>query len=90
MEENFNKYKDLGNQQINFYKENKKKIFTILLFILIISVSVIFFNTQSKQNNSLIAEKYIQAGIFLSLEENEKSKKAKKKGIRIGNFRSDF
>ena len=85
MEENFNKYKDLGNQQINFYKENKKKIFTILLFILIISVSVIFFNTQSKQNNSLIAEKYIQAGIFLSLEESEKSKKIYEEIIKSKN-----
>tara|TARA_Y100000816_G_C25887899_1_gene463227 strand:- start:11 stop:520 length:510 start_codon:yes stop_codon:yes gene_type:complete len=85
MEENLNKYKDLRNQQINFYKENKKKIFTILLFILIISVSAIFFNTQSKQNNSLIAEKYIQAGIFLSLEENEKSKKIYEEIIKSKN-----
>ena len=49
MEENFNKNKDLKNQQINFFKENKKKIFTILLFIFIISISFIFFNIQSKK-----------------------------------------
>ena len=43
--------------------------------IIVVSVSVIFLNIYNKKQNSLIAEKYIQAGIFLSMEENEKSKK---------------
>ena len=85
MEENFNKNKDLGNQQINFFKENKKKIFTILLLTLIISIAFIFFNIQSKKHNSIVAEKYIQAGIFLSLKENEKSKKIYEEIIKSEN-----
>ena len=74
MEENFNKNKDLGNQQINFIKKIRKNFYNFTFYSYHFCF-VIFFNTQSKKNNSLIAEKYIQAGIFLSLEENEKSKK---------------
>ena len=85
MEENFNKNKELGNQLINFFKENKKKIFTILLLTLIISITFIFFNIQSKKHNSIVAEKYIQAGIFLSLKENEKSKKIYEEIIKSEN-----
>ena len=75
MEENFNKNQVIKDQLVNFFRENKKKIFTILFLIIIVSVLVIFLNIYSKKENSLIAEKYIQAGILLSMEEKEKSKK---------------
>ena len=75
MEENFDKNLDIRNQLINFFKENKKKIFIILFLIIVVSVLVIFLNIYNKKQNSLVAEKYIQAGILLSMEENEKSKK---------------
>ena len=74
MEENFDKNQHIKNQLTNFFKENKKKIFTILFLILIVSAWFIFFNIYSKKENSLAAEKYIQAGVLLSMEENEKSK----------------
>ena len=75
MEENFDKNLDLRNQLTNLYKENKKKIFTILFLIIVVFVVVISLNIYNKKQNSLVAEKYIQAGILLSMEENEKSKK---------------
>ena len=75
MEENFDKNLDLRNQLTNLYKENKKKIFTILFLIIVVFVVVISLNIYNKKQNSLVAEKYIQAGILLSMDENEKSKK---------------
>ena len=85
MEENFNKNQDIKNQLTNFFKENKKKIFIIIFFILIFFILVVFLNIYDKKKGSLVAEKYIQAGIFLSIEENEKSKKIYEEIIKSQN-----
>ena len=45
-----------------------------LSILLVAAVSVIIINKNSDKKNNMIAEKYIQAGILLSLNKNEEAK----------------
>ena len=56
-------------------KENKIKLIGALLITLILSLTFIFYKMNDNKKNILISEKYIQAGLLLSANENEKSKK---------------
>ena len=57
-----------------FFNKNKIKIFGFIL-IIIISISYSIFNKISNKNkNSIISQKYIQAGLYLSSNETKKSK----------------
>ena len=59
---------------INFFNSNRLKIYMFLSILLVAAVSVIIINKNSDKKNNMIAEKYIQAGIFLSLNKNEEAK----------------
>ena len=60
---------------INFYNLNKVKIFTLLFVILLILASFIFLNNQKQKKITLISEKYVEAGIYLSAKKNNEAKK---------------
>lgn len=57
---------EIKDKLVNFYNNNKLKIF-IIIFILLVSVLAFYLlkQNQIKQNN-LIAEQYIKAGIYLT------------------------
>lgn len=59
---------------INFFNSNRLKIYMFLSILLVAAVSVIIINKNSDKKNNMIAEKYIQAGILLSLNKNEEAK----------------
>ena len=69
---------------INFYNLNKVKIFTLLFVILLILTSFIFLNNQKQKKITLISEKYVEAGIYLSAKKNNEAKKLYEE-IIIGN-----
>ena len=69
---------------INFYNLNKVKIFTLLFVILLILASFIFLNNQKQKKITLISEKYVEAGIYLSAKKNNEAKKLYEE-IIIGN-----
>ena len=74
MEIKVEKKLDLKEKIINIYNLNKKKInITILIFILI-TVSTIFVKFKKEKENNLIAEKYIKAGIYLSIDQKHNAK----------------
>ena len=56
----------------NFYINNKFKIFSFLIILFTVFISYIFLNINDEKNNS-VAEKYIQAGVFLASGNKEKS-----------------
>ena len=60
---------------INFYNENKNKIFFLVLVLLIILTSVIFIKYNEEKKKILISEKYIQAGLYLASDKKENAKK---------------
>mgnify|MGYP006081269929 FL=1 len=74
MEQNLNKKIELKDKLVALYTENKLKIYFIIGILLIIFITIIFININNKKNNNLISEKYVQAGLYLTLDNKEKSK----------------
>jgi len=54
----------------NFYNIHKVKIFFLLFIFIIFLIVAIFIQKKNEKNNILIAEKYVQANINLSLNKN--------------------
>ena len=61
------------NKFSNFYINNKFKIFSFLIILFIVFISYIFLNISGEKKNNSVAEKYIQAGVFLASGNKEKS-----------------
>ena len=59
----------------NLYDVHKAKIIILLLTFVIVLITSIFIQQKNKKNNNLIAEKYIQAGLNLSLNKKDEAKK---------------
>ena len=74
MEQNEETKKSFKEKLINFYKLNKIKIYILISFIFMAIISISFLKYNNEKNNILTAEKYIQAGIYLSLKKNEDAK----------------
>tara|TARA_B100001057_G_C22814488_1_gene936807 strand:+ start:79 stop:588 length:510 start_codon:yes stop_codon:yes gene_type:complete len=65
---------DFKNKLINFYKFNKVKVYISIIILLITLVIVSFINYQSERNNKLIAERYVQAGLFLASNKKDSAR----------------
>ena len=70
MEENIEKKQELKSRLIHFFDKNKFKFFILTSLIVIAIFALSLFQINVKKKNSLIAEKYIQAGIFLANKKN--------------------
>ena len=77
MEENSDQKIELKDRIVFFLKKNKFKLITLIFFILIIIFFFMFIKIQNEKKGNLISEKYITAGLYLSSNENEKSKAKK-------------
>ena len=65
---------ELKNWFNNFYHQYKFKIYILLIFFYFL-IAVFLYQQKNEKKNILVAEKYIQAGIYLTSKENEKAKK---------------
>tara|TARA_B100001057_G_scaffold492829_1_gene586051 strand:- start:2428 stop:2937 length:510 start_codon:yes stop_codon:yes gene_type:complete len=74
MEEKLNNKLELKTKLINFYNLNKVKIFTFILITIITLITIIFLKINDEKKNILLAEKYIQAGIFLTSNKSDEAK----------------
>ena len=74
METNLENKLSLKEKLLNFFNSNRLKIYVFLTILLGAAVSVIIIDKNSDKKNNIIAEKYIQAGIFLSLNKTEEAK----------------
>ena len=70
MEENIEKKQELKSRLIHFFDKNKFKFFILISLIVIGIFALSLFQINAKKKNSLIAEKYIQAGIYLANKKN--------------------
>ena len=70
MEENIEKKQELKSRLIHFFDKNKFRFFILISLIVIIIFALSLFQINVKKKNSLIAEKYIQAGIYLANKKN--------------------
>ena len=74
MQQSIENKTDIKNKILNFYNLNKIKIYALVLILLIILISAAYLKYDSKKKNDLIAEKYIQAGIYIALNKKDEAK----------------
>ena len=74
MDQELDKKIELKDKIILFLKNNKRKLIIFLLIVFTIIFSVIFIKINEEKKNILMSEKYIQAGIYLTSNNKEKSK----------------
>ena len=70
MEENIEKKQELKSRLIHFFDKNKFRFFILISLIVIAIFALSLLQINVKKKNSLIAEKYIQAGIYLANKKN--------------------
>lgn len=75
MEENLNKKISFKDRILIFYNKNRLKIFILIILVILSALGLLFSKIYSEKKNSLISEKFIQAGIFLSKENKKQSLK---------------
>ncbi len=69
----------------NFVQKNKNILLIIFTLIIFALVGISYFNYYQKSKNEKVSEKFVQAGIYLSLNQQEKSKKIYKEIITSKN-----
>ena len=74
MEQNLESKLELKNKIINFYNQNKLKIYIFIFLLLSIFAVITVFEYSNQKKNILISEKYIKAGMNLAANKNEKAK----------------
>ena len=74
MEQNVEIKQDLKNKLLQLFNRNKFKFFALFSLFFLIIASVVLLKEYDKKNNALIAEKYVQARIYLT---NDKKNDAK-------------
>ena len=74
MDQNLERKQELKNKIINFYNLNKVKVFFLILILIIGVISTIFLKINNERKNVSISDKYIQAGLYLSSNNDKKAK----------------
>ena len=59
----------------NLYDVHKVKIIILLFIFVLFIIATIFLQHKNEKKNNLIAEKYVQAGLSLSLNKKDEAKK---------------
>ncbi len=75
MENSIENKSELKIRLLNFYNSNKIKICILLSIMILISISFIFIKYKNEKNNILVGEKYVEAGLNLSLNQKDQAKK---------------
>ena len=69
----------------NFVQKNKNILLIIFTLIIFALVGISYFNYYQKSKNEKVSEKFVQAGIYLSLNKQEESKKIYKEIVKSKN-----
>ena len=72
MEQNLETKLTIKEKMNNFYNIHKVKIFFLLFIFIILLIVATFIQQKNEKNNILIAEKYVQANLNLSLNKKMK------------------
>ena len=73
MEQNVDKKIDFKSKVISFYSSNKVFVYSFICIIFLILIFSTFLINNKNEQNKIIAEKYIEAGIYLASDKKEKS-----------------
>ncbi len=75
MDQQIDKKIELKDRIANFFKQNKKKIIFLTIFIFLFIVLISAYNIYKEKKNIKISQQFITAGILLSSQDYENSKK---------------
>ena len=75
MDQNVDKNFDIKSKILNIFQKNKIKIYSLVIILFILLFFLTFMKIDKEKNNNLMSEKYIQAGIYLSKNKDEESRK---------------
>ena len=75
MDQSLDKNIELKDRILSFCRKNKYKIYFFITILIVVIISLTFLNTYKKNNKKKIAEKYVQAGIYLSAGKKEIAQK---------------
>ncbi len=75
MEENTESKLDFKNRIIIFYNNNKFKIYFLFILIFALLLTITIVNINKEKQNILTAEKYVQAGLYLSSNKKDEASK---------------
>ena len=75
MEQSIENKTELKTKLLNFYNSNKVKIYFLIFIIILILISFTFIKYKNEKNNTIVAEKYIEAGLNLTSNQKDKAKK---------------
>ena len=74
MEEKINST-EFKERMLKFFKENRLKFYSLIVVLTISVFGFFLIKIQEEKKNQYISEKYIQAGLLLTLNKNNDSKK---------------
>ena len=74
MEQNIENKIETKDRINNFYNNNKGKIYISIAIVIIASLAFFYFKQNNEKKNILIAEKYVEAELLMSSEQQEKAK----------------
>tara|TARA_B100000963_G_scaffold361513_1_gene397331 strand:+ start:1450 stop:1959 length:510 start_codon:yes stop_codon:yes gene_type:complete len=75
MDQNVDKNFDIKSKILDIFQKNKIKIYSLVIILFILLFFLTFMKIDKEKNNNLMSEKYIQAGIYLSKNKDEESRK---------------
>ena len=75
MEQGIENKTELKIRLLNFYNSNKVKIYFLFSIMILSLISFTIIKYKNEKNNILIGEKYVEAGLKLSLNQTDKAKK---------------
>ena len=75
MEQNIDNKVDFKSRIINFFKENKIKTQLFFIVIIVFFISIILLKAYYEKKNNQVSELFINAGIFYTQDQKDKSKK---------------
>ncbi len=85
METDINGKTEFKNKLIYFFNKNKMKIYISILFLIILSISLIFYKNYLEKKNITTADNYIKAGLYLASGNKEESLNILESIIKNGN-----
>ena len=74
MEEKINST-EFKERMLKFFKENRLKLYSLIVVLTISVFGFFLIKIQEEKKNQYISEQFIQAGLFLTLNKNNKAKK---------------
>jgi hypothetical protein len=73
MNQNTENKSELKKKLISIYDTHKLKIYLLIFIVIIFTISLALFKINVDKKNILISEKYVQAGLLLSMKKNQKA-----------------